>query len=288
MTPKFSIVIPFFNAGHTLQETLESVSAQSYGEFEVILVNDGSTDSSANICKQWQSKNPDLDITLIEQQNQGLGNARNTGIKKASHAWLALLDADDLWEPAKLAIIAATLQQIPADIYYHPVKTFGLKRSKVRPCLKISTTKDILIKGNPIIPSTVVGKTQLFQEYLFSENPDFHGAEDLYLWISMLNDEIIFEKIDSPLTRYRETGGMSTDIEDHLKRVLNVLNHFCQKDFYNQRILAKAKRRKYLEVARFYHKRKNFTQANRFYTMADFKSLKILGLRTLSLLGINV
>lgn len=288
MTPQFSIVIPFFNAEQTLLETLESVAAQTYRQFEVILINDGSTDASSTICQKWKLQNPDLDITIIEQQNHGLGNARNQGIKKASHAWLALLDADDTWQPGKLEMIAAELQQTPADIYYHPVRTFGLKRSRVRHCTRVASVEDILIKGNPIIPSAMVGKTQLLQEYLFSENPDFHGAEDLHLWITMLHDEVIFEKIDSPLTYYRETGGMSTDIDDHLKRVLNVLDHFYQKDFYNQRLLAKAKRRKYLEVARFYHKRKNFDQADRFYIMADFKSLKILGLRTLSFLGIRV
>ncbi len=284
MKPQFSIVVPVYNAEFTLRQALDSISQQLYRHFEVILVNDGSTDNSAEIIKNWKASNPDIAAVVIDQYNRGLGNARNQGIARASHAWLALLDADDLWKPEKLQLIAEAIEQLPADIYYHPVKTFGLSKSRVRPCHTINDLSDILTKGNPILPSAVVGKTHLFRKYQFSENPDFHGAEDLHLWITMLTEGVVFEKIDQVLADYRETGGMSTALEEHVEKVKNVLGHFYRREYFTPLIYTEAKRRKYLEMARFHHKRKNFDLAGGYYGKAKNYSLKVLGLRVLNFL----
>lgn len=288
MKPQFSIVIPIYNAEATLQRALDSVSGQTYREFEVICVNDGSTDGSDAICQQWAIDNPNLEVSLLSQKNKGLGYTRNRGIAKASHGWVAFLDADDVWDKTKLQVLASAIQNEPADIYYHRVKSFGLNIEKVRPCPQISSIKELLTKGNPIMPSAVAGKTYLFQKHQFSEDPNIHGAEDLDLWIRMLHQDISFQKVDNVLAHYREEGGMSTRLNEHVRHVFNVLEMAFDKEQITQTLLVKAKRRKYLEAARFYHKRKNFDMANRYYTMADFKSMKILGFRILSFFGIRL
>ncbi|RCJ37614.1 glycosyl transferase family A [Nostoc punctiforme NIES-2108] len=96
--PKVSIVIPAYNSLKFLPETMESVFKQTFKDFEVLVVNDGSSDDT----EHWVSQIADLRVKLITQENQGLSGARNTGIAHASGEYIAFLDADDLWEPTKL------------------------------------------------------------------------------------------------------------------------------------------------------------------------------------------
>lgn len=96
--PKVSVVIPAYNAMAFLPETLESVLKQTFTDFEVLIVNDGSSD---HIVK-WANEITDLRVKLISQKNQRVSAARNTGIANAQGEYIAFLDADDLWEPTKL------------------------------------------------------------------------------------------------------------------------------------------------------------------------------------------
>ncbi len=96
--PKVSIVIPAYNSLKFLPETMESVFRQTFKDFEVIVVNDGSSDDT----EHWVSQIADPRIKLICQENKGLSGARNTGITHASGEYIAFLDADDLWEATKL------------------------------------------------------------------------------------------------------------------------------------------------------------------------------------------
>ncbi len=96
--PKVSVVIPAYNAMAYLPETVESVLRQTFTDFEVLIVDDGSSDHIA----EWASQATDPRVKLISQQNQGVSVARNTGIAQAKGEYVAFLDADDLWEPTKL------------------------------------------------------------------------------------------------------------------------------------------------------------------------------------------
>lgn len=107
--PKVSVVIPAYNAMTYLPETLESVLKQTFNDFEVIVVNDGSTDET----EQWISQVKDPKVRLISQKNQGLAGARNTGITHAQGEYIAILDADDLWEPDKLEKQVRVLDENP-------------------------------------------------------------------------------------------------------------------------------------------------------------------------------
>lgn len=96
--PKVSVVIPAYNSMTYLPETIGSVLNQTFTDFEVIVVNDGSSDNT----EQWVAQISDPRIKLISQENQGLSGARNTGIERANGEYIAFLDADDLWESTKL------------------------------------------------------------------------------------------------------------------------------------------------------------------------------------------
>lgn len=97
--PKVSVVIPAYNAMTYLPETLNSVLKQTFSDFEVVIIDDGSTD----LIQAWIAQNiTDPRVRLITQANQGLSGARNTGIANAQGEYVAFLDADDVWEPTKL------------------------------------------------------------------------------------------------------------------------------------------------------------------------------------------
>ncbi len=96
--PKVSVVIPAYNAMAFLPETLESVLKQTFTDFEVLIVNDGSSDHIV----EWATNITDPRVKLISQENQRVSVARNTGIANAQGEYIAFLDADDLWEPTKL------------------------------------------------------------------------------------------------------------------------------------------------------------------------------------------
>ncbi|RYG57929.1 glycosyltransferase family 2 protein [bacterium] len=98
-----SVVVGVFNGERYLKETIESVLAQTYSPLELILVNDGSTDSSGTIADEYEHASPDT-IRVHHQPNAGISAARNKGVALARGKWIAFLDADDLWLPCKLSL----------------------------------------------------------------------------------------------------------------------------------------------------------------------------------------
>jgi glycosyltransferase involved in cell wall biosynthesis len=108
--PKVSIVIPAYNAMAYLPQTIDSVLNQTFTDFELLVINDGSSD---NII-EWLSQIKDSRISLISQENQGVANARNIGIFRAKGEYIAFLDADDLWDKTKLEKQVSCLEQNPS------------------------------------------------------------------------------------------------------------------------------------------------------------------------------
>lgn len=122
---KFSVVIPVYKVESYLTPCIESVVAQTYRDFEIILVDDGSPDGCPAICDAWAAR--DSRIRVIHQENQGLSGARNTGIRASCGEYILFLDSDDLWAgPDVLQIIAAGLERTDADILsFNYRKFFG-------------------------------------------------------------------------------------------------------------------------------------------------------------------
>ena len=124
---KFSVIIPLYNKAPYVQKALESVFAQTYTDFELIIVNDGSTDDSAAIaeeCLHTSHLSP-LAFRLITQENSGVSAARNNGVSVSSGEYIAFLDADDWWAPTFLEKMAQLIEDYPdvglyaSNYYYH-------------------------------------------------------------------------------------------------------------------------------------------------------------------------
>src|SRR5690606_22590995 len=91
--PKVSVIIPVYNTENYLRECLDSILAQTFTDFEVLLINDGSTDSSGKICDEYAEK--DSRIKVFHKENGGVSSARNLGLDNAKGEWICFVDSDD-------------------------------------------------------------------------------------------------------------------------------------------------------------------------------------------------
>lgn len=107
----FSIIIPLYNKAHTIQRTLKSVFAQNYNNFEVIIIDDGSTDDGVKVITDFTN---DSRLKIFQQKNQGVSSARNNGVAFAKYPYIAFLDGDDEWLPEYLETMNVVLDKHPS------------------------------------------------------------------------------------------------------------------------------------------------------------------------------
>ncbi len=114
MKPFFSVIIPLYNKENYLKNTLNCVFNQTFVDFEVIVVNDGSTDNSIKVVEEYKDER----LIVIHQKNQGVSVARNTGMAHAKANYLCFLDADDLWKTNHLQVFYDTIAKFPEAKMY--------------------------------------------------------------------------------------------------------------------------------------------------------------------------
>jgi glycosyltransferase involved in cell wall biosynthesis len=203
--PKVSVVIPAYNAMTYLPETVESVLRQTFTDFEVLIIDDGSPDQVV----QWASQLSDSRVKLISQKNQGLPGARNTGIAHAQGEYIAFLDADDLWEPTKLEKQVRCLDENPAVGLVHTwmvlVDEQGKSTGKVMPSNAEGHVWKQLAERNAIAcPSVVVRRCCFERVGVFDRN--LRSLEDWDMWIRIAA-QYPFAVIKEPLAYYRQLSG---------------------------------------------------------------------------------
>lgn len=127
---KFSVIIPLYNKAPYVHKALESVCAQTYRDYELIVINDGSTDNSAIVADEYLKATDGIDYKIINQPNAGVSAARNNGVALSHGEYVAFLDADDWWEPTYLERMAQLINDYPDAglyacnyVYYKPGKT---------------------------------------------------------------------------------------------------------------------------------------------------------------------
>ena len=284
--PKFSVIIPVYNAAATLPQTLESVAKQSLADFEVVLVDDGSTDNSAEIVisetKGWENGQ------VISQENMGLGNARNVAAKAARADWLVFLDADDYWAADKLSVLNDAIRQNPnAELFYHPIfEKYPNGNMRKRAFWEVSNLADFVEKGNPFVPSAVAIKRDVFfKAGGFAE--DRNQVEDLLLWFKLLAGGINVHAMNRPLTVYQVGVGVTGNLMEHLEKVKKALSSAREAGFISEAHEATFLQRKNYEVARQLHKLGDFAKAGEFYALLPELSLKKRLLKALCKLKIS-
>lgn len=142
--PFFSIIIPAYNANAFLPNALESIFSQKYPNFEILLINDGSTDNTEDICKHHA--NLDKRISLISKNNEGVSIARNIGLDKAKGKYILFVDADDILYPNTLSTLYDSLISVKTDYLRYEYQTIDEKGNPLYPNYKARIRKKFLTK----------------------------------------------------------------------------------------------------------------------------------------------
>lgn len=226
-SPLISVVIPCYNVAAFIEGSIKSVLAQTFRSYEIICVNDGSTDNTSDLIRQFR----DPRIRLIEQKNRGLAGARNTGINASRGIYVALLDADDLWHPSKLEKHFKHLQLNPeVGISYSASEFMDENGQRLGigqyPKLTDISAKDIFCRnpiGNgsaPVIRKSLLNRIArskaegscVRREY-FDER--LRQSEDVEFWLRIaLQTNYHFEGLEEALTYYRiNMSGLSANLD---------------------------------------------------------------------------
>ena len=201
-----SVVMPVYNAARFLRESIDSVLGQTYTHFELILIDDCSTDNSYEILCEYAQKDSRVRVYKNER-NMGVSYTRNFGVNNAQFDYIALIDSDDMWSAEKLQKQVALIATYPdTDLCYTGsafVDTNGEKSSFVFK-VPTSVTYKKLLKQNVISCSSVLIKRDLLIKYPMAHD-DMH--EDFATWLSVLKNGGIARGVDEPLLIYRVVKG---------------------------------------------------------------------------------
>ena len=269
---KVSIIVPVYNAEKYVRLTLESALAQTYQNLEILIVDDGSTDSSVEICRRFN----DDRIRIIQQKNRGLSGARNTGIRNATGCYVAFLDADDLWVPEKVEKHIHHLETSPNVGASFSYSKFIDEQGNPLGLLQFSKTKDItpldILCRSPIgNGSAALFRKAVFEDIAFEVERDgqveydyfdeqFRESQDVECWMRVaIQTAWKIEGVPELLTLYRvNSQGISANIE----KKLNAWDRLIERIYS----YAPAKMAEWERPARAYHFRH---LARRAITLAD-------------------
>ncbi len=184
--PLISIIIPTYNHSRYLGRALQSIYAQTYKNWEIIIVDNHSTDDTFNIVKKFD----DPRVNYMKIHNDGIiAASRNMGINAARGNWLAFLDSDDWWSADKLEICSKYLDESldlihhDLDLVYDQPSFFNRRHTRSRQ-LKPPVLKDLLIKGNAIVNSSVIVRKRLLNEIGgINEDKNMVASEDYNTWL---------------------------------------------------------------------------------------------------------
>jgi glycosyltransferase involved in cell wall biosynthesis len=219
--PAVSVVIPAYNVQRFIRQALDSVLAQSYQDFEVLVIDDGSTDGTAEIAAEYGEP-----VRVLRQENAGPSAARNHGVREARGDFVAFLDADDLWRPEKLAeqmplfddagrvgLVYCRFQRMDAEGQPLPTEPWPTPTGEVYYRM---LERSYVPASTPVVRASCFERAGTFPE-------DMSWAEDWHLWIRIAR-HYQFACADQVLVEHRETeGGLWSQTERAHQGVLEVL-----------------------------------------------------------------
>jgi len=237
-----SIIMPAYNAEKYIAASIESVLAQTYSNWELIVVDDGSGDNTAAIVRKFVARDPR--IKYIFQENGRLGKARNTGISNSTGPLIAFLDSDDLWLPAKLEAQTRAMAENNADVVYSKTYVFGDKNVEDETeTLPSSIGKfsgpdffDSLVR-RPQIPvlTVLLKRSALDRVGLFEEGKAYHGCEDYDLWLRLARSGFVFYGMADVLARYRRHETAMTAMRSNMfKLTLLIVRRYIDESGLNE------------------------------------------------------
>jgi len=258
--PRFSVIIPAYNAASYIGMTLDSVRRQTFTDFEICVTDDGSKDGTFDVLNRYAADFPEIALRIATQTNKGIGAARNNGLLRARGEFIAFLDADDIWLERKLERMHAVLSANPAiDVLTHDeteIHSTG-ERTPIRPgSIAVPVFETLLYNGNQLSTSgTVVRRSLAVEVGGFSEDMQFNSCEDYEFWLRLAKKDAQFDYLPELLGEYhRKPNSISLRLTYHYGNLLNVVrHHFAEMD------------RDAVSAPSFVIKRRRFARLGRIY-----------------------
>lgn len=224
MSDLVSIIVPVYNVENFIEETMDCVLAQTYRNWELLLVEDCSTDRTAALIRQYMERTGDPRIHLISQpSNMGAARARNRGLKEAKGRYISYLDADDLWETEKLEKELVFMKEKDAAFAftgYEFADEAGKGMGKVVHVPGTLTYKQALSNTTIFTTTVMFDLKKLKREQL--EMPVMK-SEDTALWFRVLRSGVTAYGLDENLVKYRRAGkSLSSNKLEAMRRIWNL------------------------------------------------------------------
>lgn len=236
-----SIIVPVYNVERFIAETIDSVAAQTYKQWELLLVEDGSSDGSADVIERYIEEKGEKRIRLLRQPfNMGAAKARNRGLQEAQGRYIAYLDADDLWMPEKLERELAFMTRKGAAFAFTGYEFADERAKGTGKVVRVPETLSYrqALSNTTIFTTTVMFDTEKIEKALL-EMP-LIKSEDTALWWKVLRNGYTAYGLDENLALYRRAGkSLSSNKLEAIRRIwklyrraegLNVVVsawHFC-------------------------------------------------------------
>jgi glycosyltransferase involved in cell wall biosynthesis len=199
--PLVSVITPTYNAEAFISETIDSVRAQSYQNWEMIIVDDASSDQTTDILKAYAAKDARIKVHAL-QTNSGAAIARNTAIEKASGSYIAFLDADDLWKPEKLSRQIAFMQKNNIDVSFSSYELMDEQGKSLGKMIKALPNVDFakMLKSNYVGNLTgIYNAAKLGKVFM----PNIRKRQDWALWLTLIKKVGYAYSLEEPLAKYR-------------------------------------------------------------------------------------
>jgi glycosyltransferase involved in cell wall biosynthesis len=236
MSPLISFIVPIYNVEKYLKECIDSILNQNLSDYEIILVNDGSTDGSKDICEKYVQEHEN--INLITTENQGQSAARNLGIELAKGEYIAFIDSDDYYSINSLKNFEKLLMEYPStDVIIGKVKMFFEGSNLVKPKLKYNNISnvngmngedglDYLINTSQFLQSvySYIVKKELITKNNISFNPKYKAYEDLDFTLKVFIGAKEIRAVDLFFLMYRKNRIGQITYKGNLKRDESAIN----------------------------------------------------------------
>lgn len=220
--PRVSIITPAYNAEKLIDATIQSVVNQTFTDWEMIVVDDCSSDETRRVVENWTRKDGRIRLEALSKNFGGPAGPRNVGVTLARAEFIAFLDSDDIWHPRKLEVQLELLEQERAsfvcsrmqnfsreeDIQFHEFGKIGYDRVKFN-------QQSIRAR---IPTSSVVAARKLLLDHPFREDLSYKAVEDYHCWLRLLESCGECLKIDQPLLNYRKVEGQISGSKIYMMR----------------------------------------------------------------------
>lgn len=244
MSPAVSIVIPAYNAGRYLRECIDSILAQTFSDFEILVIDDASTDNTSDVLASYS----DLRVRSVHHcSNSGPGAARNTGLRQARGRWVAFSDADDAWMPTRLEKLVGLAKEHPgafvADLLIECVVGPQGQLVPFRPMASsLHMTKPFAVDAEtflrtelpfkPMVPLATIRQHEIW----FAE--DIPYAEDFLYWMQLYRHGLTAWVVPEYLYQYRLSPGSLSTNPRRLEWELSVIRTLLEQPGFSGEIIA--------------------------------------------------